>query len=99
MLRWHDAHTGLARCNSSCSRTVEGRSLGLLSSSCGTTAGGGNGGVFSKFEMTYFPRRMGDVRLAAEVSERKLPCPSRPRRLGSVTVTRRKREPYTPLMP
>src|SRR5262245_55301606 len=99
MFRWHDAHAGFARCNSSCSRTVEGLSFGALASSCGTTAGGGSGGVLRKFDITYFPRMMGDVRFAAEVSDKKLPCPSRPRRFGSVSCTRRNREPYTPLMP
>src|SRR5262245_42555425 len=99
MLRWHEAHTGFARCNSSCSRTVDGLSLGALASSCGATAGGGSGGVFRKFETTYFPRMIGDVRLATEVSARKLACPSKPRRLGSVTGTRRNFEPYTPLTP
>ena len=57
------------------------------------TAGGGSGGVFSRFEMMYLPRSTGDVRLATDVIDRMLPWPSRPRRFGSVTGTRRKREP------
>jgi hypothetical protein len=93
MLRWQEAQTGLARWRSSCSRTVDGRSLCALSSRSGTTAGGGSGGVFSRFEMMYFPRRTGEVRVATAVSDRMLPWPSRPRRFWSLTGTRRNCEP------
>ena len=73
ILRWHPAHAGFARCNSSCSRTVDGRSFGALSSSCGTLGGGGSGGVFSRLEIMNLPRRIGDVRFATDVNDRKLP--------------------------
>ena len=41
----------------------------------------------------YLYDRAAQVRLAADVSDRRLPWPSSPRRFGSVTVTRRNREP------
>jgi hypothetical protein len=78
---------------------VDGLSLCALSARSGTTAGGGSGGVFSRFEMMYLPRSTGEVRLATDVIDSRLAWPSRPRRFGSVTGTRRKREPYTPGMP
>src|SRR5580704_4491887 len=93
--RWHPAQGWLVRCNSSCARTVfaaAGAPL-LLSSSVGTFGGGGDGGVLRKVLSTYFPRNTGEVLVATEVMERMLPCPSRPRRLGSVSSTLRKRGP------
>jgi hypothetical protein len=66
--------------------------LCALSDRSGTTAGGGSGGVFSRFEMMYFPRNTGDVRLATDVIDRMLAWPSKPCLLGSVTCTRRKRD-------
>src|SRR3712207_7808845 len=59
-LSLHDALPILARWRSSCSRTVDGRSLCALSDRSGTTAGGGSGGVLSRLEMMYLPRSTGD---------------------------------------
>ena len=73
--------------------------LGSLCACKGTTAGGGSGGVFIRFEMMYFPRSTGEVRVATAVMARMLPWPSRPRRFGSAIGTRRNLEPYTPVMP
>src|SRR6266567_1233663 len=93
--RWQPAQGWFFRCNSSCARTVfaaAGASL-LLSSSVGTFGGAGGGGVLRKVVSTYFPRNTGEVLVATEVIDRTLPCPSRPRRLGSVSFTLRKRGP------
>src|SRR5580704_13557418 len=89
--RWQPAQGWLVRCNSSCARTVFG-TVGaplLLSSSVGTFGGGAGGGVLRKVLRTYFPRKTGEVLVATEVIDRMLPCPSKPRRLGSVSFTRR----------
>src|SRR5262245_34682917 len=101
MIRWHDAHTGLLRCSSICCRTVFGAVAAplLLSSSVGTFGGGGGGGVFRNVLRMYFPRSTGEVRVATDVSARMLPCPSSPRRFGSLSFTCRKRDPYTPAIP
>src|ERR1700690_1220079 len=87
--RWQDAQAGFFRCNSNCSRTVFGTAAPplLLSSSVGTFGGGGVGGVLRKVLSTYFPRNTGDVLVATEVIARMLPCPSRPRGLGSASFT------------
>src|SRR6516165_3771724 len=84
--RWHPAQTALLRCNSNCARTVFGTFAAalLLSSSVGTFGGAGGGGVLRNVLSTYFPRKTGEVLVATEVMDRTLPCPSRPRRLGSV---------------
>src|SRR5262249_56156802 len=89
MWGWQEGDGGFGRWGWRWSRTVVGWSLAALSSRAGTLAGGGNGGVFSRFEMTYFPRSTGDVRFATAVNDSRLPWPSKPRRFGSVTVTRR----------
>jgi hypothetical protein len=65
----------------------------------GHVVGRVGGGLFNSSVMMNLPRMIGEVRLEAEVSDRMLPCPSRPYRFGSSTSTRRKREPYTPRMP
>src|SRR6185312_5184874 len=98
--RWHVAQAGLLRCCSSCSRTVFGAFTSLLlSSRVGTFGGGGGGGVSRKVLSTYLPRNTGEVRVATDVIERMLPCPSRPRRFGSGIFTFRNRGPYTPGIP
>ena len=43
--------------------------------------------MFRKVLSTYLPRYTGDVLVATEVMARMLPCPSRPRRLGSAIFT------------
>ena len=78
MLLWQAAQTGSARCRSSCSRTVDGRSFGALSSSAGTSAGGSGGGLFQNSVMMNLPRMIGDVRLDADVNASKLPWPNSP---------------------
>ncbi len=89
--RWQPAQGWFLRCNSNCARTVFAAVDAplLLSSSEGTFGGGGGGGVFRKVLSTYFPRKTGEVLVATEVIARMLPCPSRPRRLGSVSFTLR----------
>ena len=92
MTRWHELHAGFARCSSMRSRTDSSlRALrGLAdSSSAGTFGGGGGGGVPSSTSITHLPRSTGEVRSATDVIVRMLPCPSRPRRFGSASVTRR----------
>src|SRR5258705_3570328 len=83
---WQVAHVGLARCNSNGARTVlAARGVAfVLSSSEGTLGGAGGGGVLRKVLRTYLPRKTGEVLVATEVIDRILPCPSSPRRLGSV---------------
>ena len=95
MTRWQAAQGGFFRCSSSCSRTVFGAVVAplVLSSSVGTFGGGGGGGVLRKVLSTNLPRKTGEVLVATEVIDRMLPCPSNPRRLGSVSFTRRKRSP------
>ena len=94
-MRWQDAQGAFLRCSSSCSRTVFGAVVAplLLSSSVGTSGGGGGGGVLRNVLRTNLPRNTGEVLVATEVSDRMLPCPSRPRRFGSVSFTWRKRSP------
>src|ERR1700674_499395 len=89
--RWQPAQGWFVRCSSNCARTVFGTAPAplLLSSSDGTFGGGGEGGVLRKVLSTYFPRNTGEVLVATEVIARMLPCPSSPRRVGSVSITRR----------
>jgi hypothetical protein len=93
MFRWHDAHTGFARCVSTCCRVVCALPGVALLSSVGTFGGGCGGGVFRSTASTYLPRIVGDVRLATAVRPRTLPSPSKPRRFGSGICTRRNRVP------
>ena len=74
-------------------RGFDGRSLGALSSSAGTVAGGVGGGLFQNSVTMNLPRMIGDVRLAADVRASKLPWPNKPKRFGSVSSTLRKRAP------
>src|SRR4029077_6989240 len=95
---WHAAHTALALCTCICSRIESTLPCGAAFSS-GTSGGGGGGGVPSRFSRIHLPRCTTDVRLGYDVTVRMLPCPSRPCRLTSVSVTRRNCEPYTRGMP
>ena len=56
----------------------------------GTFGGGGGGGVPRRFSRIHLPRSTGEVRWGYAVTARMLPWPSSPRRLSSVSVTRRK---------
>ncbi len=62
MLRWQAAQVGLRRCTSSCSR-IDFASVPADSSSAGTSAGGGAGGIPRRFCSTYLPRITGEVRV------------------------------------
>ena len=53
----------------------------FFSLSGGTFGGGSGAGESSIFSKTHLPRATGDVRLATEVTSRKLDWPSRPRRI------------------
>ena len=55
----------------------------VFSGSGGTFGGGEGGGLPSRFSRIHEPRVTGDVRFGAEVTVRKLPCPSRPLRVPS----------------
>ena len=99
IVRWQPAQTGSSRCCSSRSRTLRGAAPAPLSSSAGTFGGGGFGGELNTFVMIHLPRNTGDVRFATDVSNSTLPWPSKPRRFGSVSVTRRNASPNTPSMP
>ena len=59
----------------------------------GTLGGGRGGGVPRRFSRTHLPRATGDVRLATDVTSRKLAWPSKPRRSRPERVTRRNRLP------
>ena len=63
---------------------------GSSSFSAGTSGGGGGGGAPSRFSSTHLPRSTGDVVVACEVTSSTAPLPSRPRRVSSGSVTRRK---------
>ena len=82
MMRWQLAHAGLSRCIVICSRRLSTRSgPSTVSSSAGTLGGGSGGGVPRMFSSTQTPRLTGDVRLLwTQVTDKKLPCPSSPRR-------------------
>src|SRR5258708_38425177 len=82
MSLWQLAHGSCLRWSVICSRKVRIFSgPPLLSSSGGTFGGGSGGGVPRIFSSTHTPRFTGDVRkFCTHVTERKLPCPSRPRR-------------------
>src|SRR4026208_1866981 len=96
---WHDAHTGLARCCSSISRTVVVLPS-LLSSRLVLAFGGGGGtGAARMFSSSHLPRIVGEVRVGYDVTASTLPLPRRPQRVSSATVTRRKWLPYTPEIP
>src|SRR6476659_7153853 len=99
MLLWQPAHGGFLRGSSSCSRTVEGRSFGALTSKAGTLAGGAGGGLSQNSVTMNLPRMIGEVRVDTDVSDRMRPWPNSPKRFGSVSSTRRKREPYTLWIP
>src|SRR6266849_5396756 len=100
---WQLAHGSCLRCSVICSRNVRIFSgPPLVSSSGGTFGGGSGGGVPRMFSSTHTPRLTGEVlKFCVHVIERKLPLPSRPRRLSSSgpSVTRRKCDPYTLEMP
>ena len=77
--RWHDAHTGFARCSSIRWRSdVTFTCAASFSRFVSTPGGGFGGGAPSTFSSTHLPRVTGDVRFAADVTVRMLPCPSRP---------------------
>src|SRR5262249_24907190 len=77
---WQPEHAGLARCSWSRSRMVMGLSTRVLSLSDGTLGGGAGGGAPSRLESIHFPRIVGAVRLAYDVTVRILPFPSSPLR-------------------
>ena len=60
---WQAAHAGLRRCSSIRSR-IESTAADFSSFSGGTFAGGGGGGVPSRFSSTHLPRTTGEVRVA-----------------------------------
>ena len=69
--RWQFAQTGFLRCASIRSRSDVGCAASL-SSSGGTLAGAGGGGAPSSASSTHFPRSTTDVRLAYDVTVRRL---------------------------
>src|SRR5262249_39818272 len=94
---WQLAQGSILRCSVICSRSVMILSDSpLVSSSGGTFGGGSGGGVPRMFSKIHAPRFTGDVRkFCCHVMERKLPCPSNPRRYAycGPSCTRRIRDP------
>src|SRR5688572_11422187 len=99
MRAWHDAHTALARCCSSISRTVVDLPSVLSSRLVLVFGGGGGTGAARIFSSSHLPRMVGDVRVGYDVTASTLAFPSSPQRFSSASVTRLKWLPYTPEMP
>src|SRR5437867_3146164 len=70
---WQLAQPGFLRCFSMSWRNGSGLPSVPLSSKLGTLGGGGGGGAPSMFSSSHLPRKTTDVRLAYEVTVRRLP--------------------------
>ena len=73
MMRWHDAHVGLARWASSRSRTELVFAPSAPPRFVSTPGGGTGAGVPSRFSSTHLPRTTGEVRVAIDVTVSMLP--------------------------
>ena len=84
MRAWQLAHTGLARCCSSISRTDAALPVLLSSRLVFTSGGGGGTGAARMFSSSHLPRMVGEVRVGYDVTASTLALPSRPQRFSSV---------------
>src|SRR5678815_4561439 len=97
---WQLLQLGLLRCSARRWRMDRTAAPGLLSILVSTPGGGGVIGNPRMLFRSHFPRRTGEVRSGYDVVASSAPCASRPPRwFGFVSVTRRKRLPYTPGIP
>src|SRR5262249_225095 len=85
-ITWQFRQAGLLRCSSMRARIGLGRLSSVLTA--GTLGGGSGGPIPRNIVNSIFPLWTGDVLLFAELTVRKLPCPSIPARRLSANVIR-----------
>src|SRR5579863_1167351 len=95
---WQGEQLGFLRCSSK--RWRRETSVPIFDSlSEGTLAGGGGGGVPSRFSSTHFPRTGGEVRVGYDDTVRIAPCVRTPPRCSPSRVTLWNSSPSTPAIP